>query len=79
MAQKIRGGVKRVRKVAVISERVVRVGLVNKAIFKQRLEGESEPCSYWGASGLGGGNSQYKGPEAGLCWISREACMAGVK
>lgn len=47
VAQKLRDGVKRVRKAAVISKRVVRVGLVEKATFKQRLEGGSEPCSFW--------------------------------
>ena len=29
---------------AVISERVVGVGLVEKVTFKQRLEGGSQPC-----------------------------------
>lgn len=47
MAQKLRGGARRMRKAAVISERVGRVGLVAKATFKQRREGGSEPCSSW--------------------------------
>ena len=29
---------------AVISERVVGVGLIEKVTFKQRLEGGSQPC-----------------------------------
>lgn len=52
---------------AVISGRVVSVGLGEKASSKQRLTEGIEPCRYprdlWSSQG----NSQCKGLEAGLC------------